>query len=204
MRRVHAPDVAAEVSEVEARVSDEVVVTHNGERLFAYSEKRASIEAARCAIESVLRRHGVRAELRISRWDQEAARWWQVDPPGGDFERRVQETAKWLAENAAERDSGTVETRTLVASAGKFIRVQFEQTMLAWAHKLGLECEMLEHPRVLTTQVAFTVTGPKRKVDEFWRRLVDECWETIRRQQQTMQNPLATPYMGRPPATTES
>ena len=61
----------------------------------------------------------------------------------------------------AEMDA--VETRTMVVSAGKMIRVTFDQSMLDWAEKLGLECQIIEHPHLLTTQVALIVTGPKHK-----------------------------------------
>ena len=52
--------------------------------------------------------------------------------------------------------------------------------MEAWASKLGLRCEIIEHPHMLTTQVAFTVTGPRRRIDEFAEGLRDEEVATLR------------------------
>jgi hypothetical protein len=53
-----------------------------------------------------------------------------------------------------------------------------------------LECAIIEHPHLLTTQVAFTVTGPKRKIDEFSRGLTAEEWATIRTERTVMLSPL--------------
>jgi hypothetical protein len=73
-------------------------------------------------------------------------------------------------EDATERDAESVETRTMVASSGKLIRTEFEQSMRGWAEKLDLQCTLVEHPHLLTTQVAFTVTGHKRKIDWIGKR----------------------------------
>ena len=70
------------------------------------------------------------------------------------------------------------------------IRVEFEETMRDWADRLGLQCAIVEHPHLLTTQVAFTVTGPKRKIDEFSRGLRAEEWQTIRTERTVMLSPL--------------
>jgi len=48
------------------------------------------------------------------------------------------------------------------------------------AAELGLECKIIEHPHLLSTQVAFTVTGPKRKIDEFAKGLTAEGWSFVR------------------------
>jgi hypothetical protein len=39
--------------------------------------------------------------------------------------------------------------------------------MLEYAKSLGLECVIVEHPHLLSTQVAFRVTGPTSDVEEF-------------------------------------
>ena len=62
--------------------------------------------------------------------------------------------------------------------------------MLDWAAQLGLECKLIEHPHLLTTQVGFTVTGPKRKVDEFSQGLAAEERTTIRTEGVVMLSPL--------------
>src|ERR1035441_9862899 len=70
---------------------------------------------------------------------------------------------------AGDRAEGSVETRTMVASSGRLVRAEFEQTMREWAREFGLQCEVIEHPHLLSTQVGFTVTGPRRKIDEIGR-----------------------------------
>jgi hypothetical protein len=62
--------------------------------------------------------------------------------------------------------------------------------MREWAQRLGLECEVVEHPHLLTTQVVFTVTGPRRRIDEFVEGLRAEGWATIRTETAVMLSPL--------------
>jgi len=62
--------------------------------------------------------------------------------------------------------------------------------MRDWADRLELQCAIVEHPHLLTTQVAFTVTGPKRKIDEFARGLREEEWQTIRAERWVIASPL--------------
>jgi hypothetical protein len=177
--RVRGPDV---VREIESTVPHDVVVTHDGKLLFAYAADAATLAAARSAIEDVLRRDSIDATVRVSQWDDEREQWRQTDPPLSAEEQQL--------EDAAERDGEAIETRTLVASSGKMIRVEFEETMRDWAEKLGLQCAIVEHPHLLTTQVAFTVTGPKRKLDEFSRGLRAEQWQTIRAENAVMLSQL--------------
>jgi hypothetical protein len=177
--RVRGPDVAGEVG---AAVPHDVVITHDGKLLFAYAETESALTAARAAIEGVLQRDGVKASIYISHWDEQYDEWRQTDPPLTADEQRIDE--------AAERDAEAVETRTMVVSAGKTIRVTLDQSMLEWAEKLGLECQIIEHPHLLTTQVALTVTGPKRKIDEFARALKAEEMATMRAERGVMVSPL--------------
>jgi hypothetical protein len=177
--RLRGPDVAGEVG---AAVGHDVVITHDGKLLFAYAETESTLKAARSAIEGVLRRDGLEASIFMSHWDEDLDEWRQTDPPlTGEAARIVQD---------AERAAETVETRTMVASSGKLIRGEFEQTMREWAEKLSLECEIVEHPHLLTTQVAFTVIGPKRKIDEFAQGLKAEELATMRTERQVMLSPL--------------
>jgi hypothetical protein len=177
--RLRGPDI---VKEVEATVPHEVVITHDGKQLFAYAADEATLRAARSAIEGVLQRDGITATMRMSHWDDESDCWQQTDPPPTASERRAQD--------AADRDADAIETRTMVATSGKLVQAEFEQSMLAWADKLGLECKIIEHPHLLTTQVGFTVTGPKRKVDEFSRGLNAEGWAAVRAETGVMLSPL--------------
>lgn len=173
--RLRGPDL---VKEIEDTVPRDVVITHDGALLFAYAADEATLAAARSAIEGLLQRDGIRASVRVSRWDDDLEKWLQTDPPPSAEERQ--------AEEAAERDAEAIDTRTLVVSSGKMIRAEFEETMRDWAAKLGLECSIIEHPHLLTTQVAFTVTGPKGKIDEFARGLREEEWQTIRAERRVM------------------
>jgi len=170
------------VEAVEASVPHDVVITHDGRRLFAYAADHATLQAARNAIEGTLRRDGIKASVRISRWDDRLDAWQQTDPPATAQEKQIDE--------AAERAAVVSETRTLVASSGKLIRAEFEQSMRAWADELGLECRVIEHPHLLTTQVGFTVTGPKRKIDELSQGLLAEERATIRAETSVMLSPL--------------
>src|ERR1700691_18025 len=76
--RFRGPDV---VKEIEATVPHDVVITHDGRRLFAYAASEAGLAAARSAIENVLRHDGIEAGLRVSHWDKELDTWHQTDPP---------------------------------------------------------------------------------------------------------------------------
>jgi hypothetical protein len=62
--------------------------------------------------------------------------------------------------------------------------------MRGWAEKLDLQCTLAEHPHLLTTQVAFTVTGHKRKIDEFALGLKAEELATMRTERAVMMSPL--------------
>ena len=177
--RLRGPDA---VADAEAAVPEDVVITHDGRLLFAYASTEPDLASARRAIEGALQSQGVEATIRVSHWDDELDDWRQTDPPLSDEQRR--------AEEAVERDGEVVETRTMVASAGKWVRASFEQSMRDWAAKLGLECTILEHPHLLTTQVGFTVTGPRRKIDEFARALKAEGAVTIRAEGTVMLSPL--------------
>jgi hypothetical protein len=168
--------------EIEAAVPHDVVITHDGKLLFAYAASEAGLAAARSAIELVLRDDGIEASLRVSHWDDELDRWLQTDPPPSAQEQ--------LTEEAAERDAEAIETRTLVATSGKVVRSDFEQSMSEWARELGLECKILEHPHLVTTQIAFTVTGHRRKIDEFSRGLIAEGWAFVRADDAVMFSPL--------------
>jgi hypothetical protein len=177
--RVHGPDVAKEVGEA---VGNDVVITHDGKLLFAYSSSEAALKAARSAIENVLRRDDINASILVSHWDDDLDEWHQTDPPLSGEAKRIDDDAR--------RDANTVESRTLVASSGKEIRAEFERSMVTWAQELGLEYEVIEHPHTLTSQVAFTVTGPKRKIDEFAQGLRAEEIATMRTERSVMISPL--------------
>jgi hypothetical protein len=171
VERLQDPRVLADVR---AAVSDRVVITHDGSRLFAYAPTRAAIERARATIEAVLARDGMSAALMLSRYAHDRDEWVDPDaapaaPPGVDSGPR---------------------TRTFVATAGRMALEDFEQSMRTWAEELGLRCETHEHPHLLSSQVAFTVTGPSRKLDEFFSGMRAEGRAAIRTELAVMASPL--------------
>ncbi len=177
--RFHGPNV---VKEVQATVPHDVVITHDGKLLFAYAASEVALTAARSAIENVLREDNINASILVSHWDDDLDEWHQTDPPLSGEAKRIDDDAR--------RDAHVVESRTMVASSGKEIRAEFERTMVTWAQELGLEYEVIEHPHMLTTQIAFTVTGPKRKIDEFAQGLKAEEIATMRAERTVMASPL--------------
>ena len=177
--RLRGPDV---VEEIEAELPSDAVISHDGNVLFAYAAGEEEIRAARSAIERVLERDGIGARIALSHWDEEREEWRQIDPPLSAEELR--------SEQRAEVDADAVETRTLVASAGKLIRASFERSLLDWAKEHGLEVKITEHPHLLTTQVLFTVTGQRRRIDEFARALKAEGVQTLRSDATLMLSPI--------------
>ena len=158
--------------DVRAALGNEVVVTHDGRRLFAYAPSEVVLQDARAKIEQVLQRDGLQARIRASHWDEDMDEWVQTDPPlSGEAAR---------SEQAAARDTRRIETRTIACGSGKIVRASLERTMLARAQELGLECKVVEHPHLLTTQLLFTLTGPHGRIEEFRRELKAEAWATIR------------------------
>jgi hypothetical protein len=179
LRRLRGPDIA---QEVQAAVAHDIVITHDGRHLFAYAATQDGLATARAAIENVLGKEGIRASISVGHWDEELDKWRQTDPPVTPTEQ--------LTEDAAERNAERVETRTLIATSGKLVRAQFEQTMRTYAESLGVQCEIVEHPHLLSTQVAFTVSGPRYKIDEFARALTAEGWAFVRTDDAVMLSPL--------------
>jgi hypothetical protein len=175
--RIREPEMA----HLSAAVPDHVVLTHDGHRLFAYAADRATIVAARAGIEAVLGQEGIDGELELTHWDDTCDEW--VAPGSG-------ETEPGGAQSGAGGPQSAVESRTMVASAGRMVREEFEQTMLDWAARLGLRCSIVEHPHLLSTQVAFTVTGSHRKIDEFSSGLAAEGRAMIRTETAVMLSPL--------------
>jgi hypothetical protein len=159
----------AEEFERDARgsLAEDVVLTHDGSRFFAYAPSETSIDGARNAIESVLRNEQREATIRVSHWDEDLRTWHQIDPP---LTAAEEGQAQALAEEhirEASAEAAKPETRTVVCVIGKLVRKSFEHQMLEYAKSLGLECDIVEHPHLLSTQVAFRVTGPTSDVEQF-------------------------------------
>jgi hypothetical protein len=164
---------ADELGSAEVDVPHGVAVTHDGGKVFAYADSQAAISATRDALASQLTREGNGlSNVRISRWDPSLNDWVQVDPPLAG--------AAAAQQDAAVRDAATPETQTVICTAGKGIDEQVEETMREAAEALGLKVEIVEHPHLLTTQVAFELTGPRGSIAEFRRELRAEGLATIR------------------------
>jgi hypothetical protein len=167
-----------EMSRLRSAVAEDAVITHDGQTLFAYAAGREAIERARSAIEAVLADLGTVQSGQLSHWDETLDAW--VDPddrsPAGEERRRA---------------ASSPASRTLVARVGREIRTEFEQSMRNWATELGIDCEIIEqHPHLLGEQVAFTISGPAGKLDQFAAGLKAEERATIRTEQAIMTSPL--------------
>jgi hypothetical protein len=148
-------------------LNEDVVLTHDGSRFFAYAANKISLDGARDQIESVLRQEHRKATIRVSHWDEGLRAWRQTDPPLTPAE---EEQERVLAEEhlrKASAEAAEPETRTVVCVTGKLVRKSFEQQMVNFAESLGLDCVIVEHPHLLSTQVAFKVTGAARDIEQF-------------------------------------
>jgi len=159
-------------ADARAAVGGDVAITHDGHRLFGYATERQALTAARRAIESACGHHGLAASFALSHWDAELDRWRRFDPPETEAEAQ--------AAQAEEVDAERVETQTVVCNVGATLRVSLEQAMGEWAERMGIEYELVEHPHLLTTQIAVKITGPHRGIEEFRAALKTDAWSSIR------------------------
>jgi hypothetical protein len=167
----HAADDAQQA------VGRDVVVTHDGNRLFAYAASREAIEDARAKLQAALARDGLETVLALSTWSDAHNAW--IDPD-------VQPPRS----TAGPAGAGSPATRTYVVTLGRWVREEVEQSLSSWAAHLGVSCEIVEHPHLLSSQAAFTVTGPAEKLDEFAAALKAEERATIRTETAVMASPL--------------
>jgi hypothetical protein len=164
--------------ELEPLISRDVVLSYDDDTLFAYATTRAAIDEARRAIEQQLAAEGGSATAVVSHWDDglgEFGGWHQVDPPESAEERRHEAAER----HEHERDS-RVETRTVAITSGKWVRNWFETTVADEAREAGVELSIVEHPHLLTTQIAFTLTGPATKVDSVVADLRERAGQVTR------------------------
>jgi hypothetical protein len=154
--------------ELEPLVAHDVVLSYNDDTLFAYANTEAAIGEVRGAVERQLADEGVSGAITVSHWDDdlgEVGDWHPVDPPEDPTTAALEQDERHeheLSEQRAER----VVTRTYVVSAGRLVNEYFEQIAQNEAKEAGVELSFTEHPHLLTTQIAFTLTGPGGKVDE--------------------------------------
>ncbi|HXB15096.1 MAG TPA: hypothetical protein VNV44_05060 [Solirubrobacteraceae bacterium] len=170
-REAHAADDAQQA------VGQDVVITHDGNRLFAYAASRQAIEDTRTKLQAALAHDGIETALALSTWSEAHDAWIDPDvpppPPSG-----------------GPAGAGPPATRTYVATLGRWVREEVEQSLSSWAAHLGVSCEIVEHPHLLSSQVAFTVTGPAEKLDQFAAAMKAEERATIRTETAVMASPL--------------
>lgn len=167
--RFRGPQVARDA---ERAIGGEVHLTHDGSTLFAYARDLVALQAARGALLDAIDSEGLSAQITLSHWEQDVGDWAQVEPPPTDAARADHERAL--------RDAHAPTTQTFVVQAGVAVRESLERSMSEWAQTLGLRCELVEHPHLLATQVAFTVSGPAHAVGQFREGLDAEERRTIR------------------------
>jgi hypothetical protein len=166
--------------DVEHALGDDVALTHDGGALFAYSAGETPLEHARGTIESLLGSEQRTAKISVCHWENAERRWRQIEPPLTDVEEEEQIRATHRADVEAEGADAEVETRAVMCTIGKLIRKSFEQQMIGFAQSIEVQCAIVEHPHLLSTQVAFTVTGTRGNVDAFERYLKSEARMTCR------------------------
>jgi hypothetical protein len=172
-------DPHAEDHHAPSLLGDDVVVTHDNGRIFVYAASKGSLDAARVVLASALPDSHGRACVRASHWDEQLRIWRQIEPPLTYEEEQAMTTA---VEAEVERRVANEpsESRTVMAVTGRLIRKQFERQMIGYAQGIGLECEVVEHPHLLSTQIAFTVTGAHNDVAAFARYLKSEAQASSR------------------------
>jgi hypothetical protein len=153
--------------ELKPLISEDVGLSYDESTLFAYANTREAIDETRRAIEHQLASDGLSATVRIDHWDDalgDVGDWDQVDPPP-DGAGRAREAGEREEHRVHEAGEAVVETRTVAITSGRMVRNWFEKTVADEARELGVELSIVEHPHLLTTQIAFTLTGPTGMVD---------------------------------------
>jgi hypothetical protein len=160
-----------------ASLGGDVVLTHDGSRFFAYAMSEQALQRARDATQPILHQQGLKGTIRLSHWDEDRREWRQTDPPLPEFPPEPEQTApRWADSGSASRQ----ETRAIACTFGRLTRKPFEQQMVNYARELGLRCEIVEHPHLLSTQVAFNLTGSQSKIEAFAQYLRSEARATTR------------------------
>jgi hypothetical protein len=153
--------------ELEPLVDPDVVLSCDEDTLFAYANTEAALAEVRRAVEHQLESEGASGKITVSHWDEDlgdVGDWHRVEPAEGSSELAVEDEERRehaVDEERAER----VVTRTYAVTSGRLVRDYFEQTAADDAREAGVELSFTEHPHLLTTQIAFTLTGPSAEVD---------------------------------------
>ena len=164
-------------TQVQSLVGDDVVLSYDDDTLFAYANTREAIDRARGAVEAQLAADEAGAALQVSHWDDAHSEWHQVEPPLGEQELEREAEREHEEFEASE---ARVETRTVAITSGRVLRNWFETTVADDARAAGVELSIVERPHLLTTQLAFTLTGPTAQVDEVVASLEQRAGQTTR------------------------
>ena len=151
--------------ELEDALGSEVIATHDGATLFAYAHSRELIERVRGELEQLIAADERRASVDLSHWDESTRSWRDADAG---------------AATAAPVPYDGPASETFVASIGRLANEDFERDVLERAAELGLRCEVARHPHLLTTQLAFTATGPPEALATLRSYVHDVAGMTIR------------------------
>lgn len=152
---------------LEPLISDEIVLSYDDDTVFAYAPTRGAIDQAREGVDNQLQRDGLTATCVVSHWDDDLGDdgdWRQVEPEPDAGIRALEEEERDEHERREAR-AARIETRTLAISLGKVVKDYFVSTVADEARETGVELSIVEHPHLLTTQVAFTLTGPSGRID---------------------------------------
>jgi hypothetical protein len=152
------------------QLGDEIVVTHDGNRAFIYAASAAALTLARKGATAALGQQGVSVPvMKVSHWDANLRDWRQTEPP---LTPRQEGELRVAASHKV--------TRTVVCVAGALLRDVFETRMTMYAKNLGLECMVITHRHLLSSQLGFQVTGVPLAVDEFERYVKSEARMSMR------------------------
>jgi hypothetical protein len=136
--------------ELDPLIADDVVLSHDDHTVFAYASTSAAIEDVRRAVEHQLAQEDRHGAVRVDHWD---------DP-----------SETWLAEGEQAAPlppvDNTIVTRTLAETSGRLVRDYFETIVADDARGRGVTLSIVEHHHLLTTQIAFTLTGPASAVND--------------------------------------
>jgi len=153
--------------ELEPLLAPDVVLSYNEDTLFAYANSEAAIAEVRRAVEHQLSSEGTGGAITVAHWDDDLGDlgdWHQIDPPEAPSTVTLEQDERHEHELAAARAERVV-TRNFAVSAGRLVNEYFERSAQDEAREAGVELSFTEHPHLLTTQIAFTLTGPAGKVE---------------------------------------
>jgi hypothetical protein len=148
--------------ELDPLIADDVVLSHDDDTVFAYAKTSASIEEVRRAVERQLAQDGLTAEAQVAHWDDASETWLG---PGEAPPQRATAPAEGAGTSEPPADDPII-TRTYAETSGKLVRNYFENVVAEEAKSRGVKLSIVEHPHLLTTQLAFTLTGPASAVKD--------------------------------------